>query len=100
MSELICIFFVLDEVDLGKGYFFGKKVIEVLDKVLEISEKLGFRIFKDLEGYYGYLEIGLGDELFGILCYMDVVLVGDENNWEMKLFDLIVKDGWLVGCGF
>lgn len=45
------------------------KVIEALDKVLEISEKLGFRTFKDPEGYYGYSEIGSGDELFGILSY-------------------------------
>ncbi|MFR2688313.1 MAG: M20 family metallopeptidase, partial [Enterococcus faecium] len=65
----------------------------------EISEKLGFRTFKDPEGYYGYSEIGSGDELFGILCHMDVVPAGDENNWETKPFDPTVKEGWLVGRG-
>ncbi len=99
LSELIRIPSVLDEADSGKGHPFGKKVIEALDKVLEISEKLGFRTFKDPEGYYGYSEIGSGDELFGILCHMDVVPAGDENNWETKPFDPTVKDGWLVGRG-
>ncbi|EME3497151.1 Sapep family Mn(2+)-dependent dipeptidase [Enterococcus faecium] len=99
LSELIRIPSVLDEADSGKGHPFGKKVIEALDKVLKISEKLGFRTFKDPEGYYGYSEIGSGDELFGILCHMDVVPAGDENNWETKPFDPTVKDGWLVGRG-
>lgn len=99
LSELIRIPSVLDEADSGQGHPFGKKVIEALDKVLEISEKLGFRIFKDPEGYYGYSEIGSGDELFGILCHMDVVPAGDENNWETKPFDPTIKDGWLVGRG-
>ena len=58
-----------------------------------------FRTFKDPEGYYGYSEIGSGDELFGILCHMDVVPAGDENNWETKPFDPTIKDGWLVGRG-
>lgn len=99
LSELIRIPSVLDEADSGQGHPFGKKVIEALDKVLEISEKLGFRTFKDPEGYYGYSEIGSGDELFGILCHMDVVPAGDENNWETKPFDPTVKEGWLVGRG-
>lgn len=99
LSELIRIPSVLDEADSGQGHPFGKKVIEALDKVLEISEMLGFRTFKDPEGYYGYSEIGSGDELFGILCHMDVVPAGDENNWETKPFDPTIKDGWLVGRG-
>ncbi|EME8211577.1 Sapep family Mn(2+)-dependent dipeptidase [Enterococcus faecium] len=99
LSELIRIPSVLDEADSGQGHPFGKKVIEALDKVLEISENLGFRTFKDPEGYYGYSEIGSGDELFGILCHMDVVPAGDENNWETKPFDPTIKDGWLVGRG-
>lgn len=99
LSELIRIPSVLDEADSGQGHPFGKKVIEALDKVLEISEKLEFRTFKDPEGYYGYSEIGSGDELFGILCHMDVVPAGDENNWETKPFDPTIKDGWLVGRG-
>ncbi|WP_165005859.1 MULTISPECIES: M20 family metallopeptidase [unclassified Enterococcus] len=99
LNELIRIPSVLDEADAGEGHPFGKKVIEALDKVLEISEGLGFKTFKDPEGYYGYSEIGSGDELFGILCHMDVVPAGDENNWETKPFDPTVKDGWLIGRG-
>ena len=47
LSELIRIPSVLDESDSGEGHPFGKKVVEALDKVLEISEGLGFKTFKD-----------------------------------------------------
>ncbi|MEE1498687.1 MAG: hypothetical protein U0K17_01850, partial [Enterococcus hirae] len=53
LNELIRIPSVLDESDTGEGHPFGTKVIEALDKVLEISENLGFKTFKDPEGYYG-----------------------------------------------
>lgn len=99
LNELIRIPSVLDESDTGEGHPFGTKVIEALDKVLEISENLGFKTFKDPEGYYGYAEVGSGDELFGILCHMDVVPAGDENNWDSKPFESTVKDGWLIGRG-
>ena len=99
LNELIRIPSVLDESDTGEGHPFGTKVIEALDKVLEISENLGFKTFKDPEGYYGYAEVGSGDELFGILCHMDVVPAGDENNWDSKPFEPTVKDGWLIGRG-
>ncbi len=99
LSELIRIPSVLDEEDSGKGHPFGRKVVEALDKVLEISESLGFKTYKDPEGYYGYAEVGAGDELFGILCHMDVVPAGDENNWETKPFDPTVKDGYIIGRG-
>lgn len=99
LSELIRIPSVLDEGDSGEGHPFGKKVVAALDKVLEIAEGLGFKSFKDPEGYYGYAEVGSGDELFGILCHMDVVPAGDENNWKTKPFDPTVKDGFIIGRG-
>ncbi|MEQ7177981.1 M20 family metallopeptidase [Enterococcus thailandicus] len=99
LNELIRIPSVLDEEDTGKGHPFGTKVVEALDKVLAISEELGFRTFKDPDGYYGYSEVGSGDKLFGILCHMDVVPAGDEKNWDTKPFDPTVKDGWLIGRG-
>ncbi|MFV0560862.1 MAG: M20 family metallopeptidase [Enterococcus sp.] len=99
LSELIRVPSVLDESDSGEGHPFGKKVVAALDKVLEISEQLGFRTFKDPEGFYGYSEIGDGDDLFGILCHMDVVPAGDEKNWDSAPFEPTVKDGWLIARG-
>lgn len=36
---------------------------------------------------------------FIINGYMDVVEVLVDEVWEINLFELFIKDGWLVGCG-
>ncbi|MDR2465418.1 MAG: M20 family metallopeptidase [Streptococcaceae bacterium] len=99
LQELIKVPSVLDESDSGVGHPFGKNVVLALEKALEICENIGFRTFKDPEGYYGYAEIGEGVELFGLLCHMDVVPAGDLTKWNSAPFDPIVKDNLLIGRG-
>ncbi len=70
----------------------------VLDKTMEIATKLGFSIYRDSENYYGYAEIGEG-ELFGVLGHLDVVPAGDLEAWETNPFELVRKDGKLIGRG-
>ena len=53
----------------GKPY--GPYVYEALETALGICEGLGFRTKLDDEGYYGYAEIGAGEELMGILVHLD-----------------------------
>lgn len=99
LKRLIRVPSVLDESDGGKGHPFGKNVVAALDEVLTICAEMGFQTFKDPEGYYGYAEIGEGEELFGILCHMDVVPAGDEAKWQTPPFDPTIKDGMIIGRG-
>ena len=90
---------VLDEEDAGVGHPFGKKVVAALDEVLVLCAELGLRTFKDPEGYYGYAELGEGKKLFGLLCHMDVVPAADQAGWETDPFELVQRDGLLIGRG-
>ncbi len=45
---------------------FRKDIQAVLEKTLEITKELGFQTYIDPEGYYGYAEIGEGEELFAV----------------------------------
>lgn len=78
---------------------FGKNIDNVLTYTLELCESLGFRTFKDKEGYYGYAEIGEGEELVGILGHLDVVPAGDLNAWNTDPFKATIIDGKLYGRG-
>ncbi|SKA12103.1 dipeptidase, putative [Pilibacter termitis] len=99
LKKLLAVPSVLDEQDSGVGHPFGKNVVAALDKVLELCETLGFKTFKDPEGYYGYAEVGAGEKLFGILCHMDVVPAGDVSKWSTSPFEPVVKDGFIVARG-
>lgn len=78
---------------------FGKGIQEALEEILEIADKLGFETKIDPEGYYGYAEIGEGEELFGVLGHMDVVPVGNLDSWDTNPFELTEKSGKLYGRG-
>ncbi|KAF1304225.1 MULTISPECIES: M20 family metallopeptidase [Enterococcus] len=99
LEELIQVPSVLDESDTGKGHPFGKKVVAALDKVVEICDQIGFKTFRDPDGYYAYAEVGEGKELFGILCHMDVVPAADQKGWETDPFKPEIKDGKIIGRG-
>ncbi|MGL5963504.1 MAG: Xaa-His dipeptidase, partial [Fusobacteriaceae bacterium] len=80
IKEIVAIPSVLDEE--AKDTPFGKEIDRCLDKTLELCEKLGFKIYKDPKGYYGYAEMGEGDEMIGILGHLDVVPAGDIEKWN------------------
>ena len=89
---------VMDEDTATESMPFGKGVDEALRKTLEIAESLGFKtVYKD--GYYGYAEVGEGEELIGILGHIDVVPVGDESKWKFPPFSAIEEDGYIYGRG-
>ncbi len=97
LRDLVAIESVYSEDNSGKP--FGQPVDDSLIKILEISKRLGFRTYYDPEGYYGYAEIGQGEEMIGILGHMDVVPAGDLEAWDSNPFELIEKDGFLIGRG-
>ena len=89
---------VMDEDTATESIPFGKGVDESLRKTLEIAESLGFKtVYKD--GYYGYAEVGEGEELIGILGHIDVVPIGDESKWKFPPFSATEEDGYIYGRG-
>ena len=88
---------VLNEGENGTP--FGQSIQNVLEKMLEITRSLGFKTDIDPKGYYGYAEIGQGEELLAVLCHLDVVPAGDLSDWETPPFEATIKDGWIHGRG-
>lgn len=88
---------VLNEGENGTP--FGQSIQNVLEKMLEITRSLGFKTYIDPKGYYGYAEIGQGEELLTVLCHLDVVPAGDLSDWETPPFEATIKDGWIHGRG-
>ena len=97
LAELVRIPSVCEEG--GAGYPFGEAIDQALRKALELAAGLGFRIQYGDGGYYGFAEIGEGDEMLGILGHLDVVPPGNLEDWEHDPFDPIEKDGMLYGRG-
>lgn len=75
---------------------YGRKPLEALEFFLEEASKAGFKT-GNLDNKVGYVEIGQGEKLFGIVCHLDVVPQGD--GWKVPAFDLTELDGKLYGRG-
>lgn len=97
IAELVRIPSVCEEG--GGGLPFGVAVDEALRKTLQIAAELGFRTHYGDGGYYGYAEIGEGEELVGILGHLDVVPAGKLEDWDRGPFDPVEIDGMLYGRG-
>ncbi len=97
LIELVRIPSVCDEG--AGGYPFGEAVDQALRKALKIAGVLGFKTYYDDGGYYGYAEVGEGEELLGILGHLDVVPPGKLDDWTNDPFDPVEKDGMLYGRG-
>ena len=86
---------VLNEGENGTP--FGQAIQDVLEKTLELARELGFQTYIDPEGYYGYAEIGQGEELLAVLCHLDVVPAGDLKDWQTPPFESTIVGDYLVG---
>ncbi|WP_312468852.1 M20 family metallopeptidase [Neobacillus sp.] len=78
---------------------FGKNIDLALKMTLKICKQLGFSTYYDPEGYYGYAEIGAGDEMIGVLGHLDVVPAGSNEEWNTPPFLAMMKDGKMYGRG-
>ena len=81
------------------GAPFGAEARQALEKAIKISERFGFKTKVDPEGYYGYAEIGEGEEMLGILGHLDVVPADDAENWDSDPFTVTERDGKFFGRG-
>jgi succinyl-diaminopimelate desuccinylase len=78
---------------------FGKNIDVALKKTLEVCQQLGFTTYYDPKGYYGYAEIGSGEEMVGILGHIDVVPPGKLDEWATPPFQATITDGKMFGRG-
>lgn len=97
LEKIIAYPSVLDET--AEGTPFGQDIQDCLEGTLEICKDLGMRTFIDEDGYYGYAEVGEGEEMLVVLCHLDVVPAGDESSWNFPPFELTIHDDKLYGRG-
>lgn len=88
---------VLNEGENGTP--FGQAIQDVLEDTMQLCEELGFRTYIDPKGYYGYAEVGEGEESLAILCHLDVVPAGELSLWQTPPFEAVVKDDAIYGRG-
>jgi succinyl-diaminopimelate desuccinylase len=79
-----------------KNMPYGCGCADALKEALAIGAQLGFET-KNLDNYAGYIEMGAGDDVIGILCHVDVVPEG--GGWKHKPYELCIEDGRLYGRG-
>lgn len=75
---------------------FGAGPAQALDFMLQTGEKMGFRC-KNVQGYAGYVEIGEGEDLIGVLSHLDVVPAG--SGWEVPPFSGVIQEDRIYGRG-
>ena len=75
---------------------FGISNRDCLNKALEIASSYGFKTV-NLDNYCGYIEMGQGEEIIGILAHLDVVPVSD--TWNSDPFKLTIIDDKIYGRG-
>lgn len=83
----------------GGGYPFGEAIDQALHKALQIAAGLGFHTQYGDGGYYGFADLGEGQEMLGILGHLDVVPPGRLSDWTNDPFEPVEKDGMLYGRG-
>ncbi len=96
LSKLICIESYLKDPNV----YPTNEMVEAVKLFSNLCEEVGMTIYNDPEGYYGYAEIGNGDEMIAILGHLDVVPPGEnDSNWETPAFELNVDGDKLMGRG-
>lgn len=88
---------VLDESSVDINQPFGKPCRDALDAMLEIGKRDGF-VCEDVDGYAGHIDIGEGDECFGILGHLDVVPC-NPKGWNSDPYLVVQRNGKLIGRG-
>ena len=96
LFELLSIRSILG-TDITEETPFGSGPREALDKMLSFGERDGYKT-KLVENKAGHIEVGQGEELFGILGHVDVVPVV-EADWTSHPFKPEIRDGKIFARG-
>ena len=81
---------VSEKAPLGKG------INDAIEAFLEIGKRFGFKT-KNLDGYCGFIEMGEGEELLGILAHTDTVDTGD--GWSFPPLECTIAEDGVYGRG-
>lgn len=76
-----------------------EQVAIALKHILALGENMGFTTKNLLDDQIGFIEMGTGEEVFGILSHVDVVGPGDESIWDIPPFRGTLKEGKIYGRG-
>ena len=96
LFELLSVNSVLG-TDITEETPFGSGPRKALDLILSFGERDGYKT-KIVENKAGHIEVGEGEELFGILGHVDVVPVV-ESDWISHPFKPEVRDGKIYARG-
>lgn len=96
LQALIQIDSVLDEATATPTVPFGEGPLKALQWMLEKGDAAGMRTV-NMDNKVGFIEMGDGDEMVGILCHVDVVPAG--SDWVHAPFGGEIEDGKLYGRG-
>lgn len=81
---------VTEKAPLGEG------INEAIEAFLAIGRRFGFRT-KNLDGYCGWIEMGEGSEMLGIIVHTDTVATGD--GWSYPALECTVSEDGIYGRG-
>lgn len=81
---------ITEKAPLGEGIY------NAIEAFLEIGRRFGFKT-KNLDGYCGYIEMGQGDELLGIIVHTDTVATG--GGWNYPPLQCTVTEDGVYGRG-
>ena len=96
LFELLSVRSILG-TDITEETPFGSGPREALDLILSFGERDGYKT-KLVENKAGHIEVGQGEELFGILGHVDVVPVV-EADWTSHPFKPEIRDGKIFSRG-
>ncbi|BAP39530.1 M20/M25/M40 family metallo-hydrolase [Metamycoplasma canadense] len=86
-------------IEEDSEYPFGKSVDDALEYTLKLAKEFGFKIYKDNKNRYGFVEIGNGEKILGILAHLDVVPAGDEKQWKTSAFEPVITNEKIIARG-
>lgn len=81
---------ITEKAPLGEG------INKAIEAFLEIGSRFGFRT-KNLDGYCGYIEMGEGAEMLGIIVHTDTVETGD--GWTYPPLECTQTENGVYGRG-
>lgn len=96
LQTLVRINSVLDEATMTEEVPYGDGPLEALNWMLDQGKKENMHVV-NLANKVGYVEMGQGEEMVGILCHVDVVPAG--SDWIHEPFGAEIEDGKLYGRG-